>query len=40
MDVKELRRRRLQEILMEIRAATAGFKAADNISRDQLYDRN
>ena len=40
MDLDELRRRRLQEILTDIRAATAGFKAADNIPRDQLYDRN
>jgi len=40
MDVDELRRRRLQEVLTDIRAATAGFKAADNIPRDQLYESN
>ena len=40
MDVDELRRRRLQEVLADIRAATPGFKAADNIPRDQLYEPN
>ncbi|MDE0421525.1 MAG: hypothetical protein OXK76_11665 [Gammaproteobacteria bacterium] len=40
MDVDELRRRRLREVLADIRATTGGFKAADNIPRDQLYERN
>lgn len=40
MDADELRRRRLREVLADIRAETGGFKAADNIPRDQLYDRN
>ncbi|MCY3623902.1 MAG: hypothetical protein OXH68_19605 [Gammaproteobacteria bacterium] len=40
LDVDELRRRRLREVLVDIRAASAGFKAADNIPRDELYDRN
>ena len=40
MDAHELRRRRLREVLADIRAESAGFKAADNISRDELYERN
>ena len=40
MDVEELRRRRLQDVLADIRASTGGFKAADNLPRNQLYDRN
>ena len=39
MDVNELRRKRLREVLAEIRAASGGFKAADNIPREKLYDR-
>ena len=38
MDVEELRRRRLRDVLADIRASTGGFKAADNLARDQLYD--
>ena len=40
MDVDELRRMRLREVLADIRATSGGFKAADNIPRDELYDRN
>lgn len=40
MDVDELRRLRLREILADIRVASRGFKAADNIPRDELHDRN
>ncbi|MDE0037589.1 MAG: hypothetical protein OXU77_08500 [Gammaproteobacteria bacterium] len=40
MDRDEPRRRRLREVLADIRAASGGFKAADNIPRDELYDRN
>ena len=39
MDVDELRRLRLREILADIRVASGGFKAADNIPRDELHDR-
>ena len=40
MDVDELRRLRLREILADIRVASGGSKAADNIPRDELHDRN
>ena len=40
MNADELRRLRLREVLGEIRASSEGFKAADNIPRDELYDRN
>lgn len=35
----ERRRRRLREIIEDIRAASPGFRAADNLSRGELYDR-
>ena len=35
----ERRRRRLREIIEDIRAASPGFRAADNLSREELYDR-
>ena len=40
VDVDELRRLRLREVLADIRVASGGFKAADNIPRDELHDRN
>ena len=35
----ERRRRMLREVIAEIHAASSGFKAADNLSREELYDR-
>ena len=35
----ERRRRILREVIADIRAASSGFKAADNLSREDLYDR-
>ena len=35
----ERRRRLLKELLEDIRATSGGFRASDNISRDELYDR-
>ena len=35
----ERRRRMLREVIADIRAASSGFKAADNLSREDLYDR-
>ena len=35
----ERRRRRLREVIEDIRAASPGFRAADNLSREELYDR-
>ena len=35
----ERRRRRLREVIADIRAASSGFKAADNLPREKLYDR-
>ena len=35
----ERRRRGLREVIADIRAASSGFKAADNLPRDELYDR-
>jgi len=39
MDADELRRRRLRAVLADIRATTGEFKAADNVPRDELYNR-
>ena len=36
----ERRRRRLREVIEDIRAASPGFRAADNLSREELYDRS
>ena len=36
---RERRRRRLREITDQIAAAHPGFKASDNLSREELYDR-
>ena len=36
----ERRRRRLREVIADIRAASSGFRAADNLSREELYDRD
>ena len=35
----ERRRRRLREVIADIRAASSGFRAADNLPREELYDR-
>ena len=35
----ECRRRMLREVIADIRAASSGFKAADNLPREELYDR-
>lgn len=35
----ERRRRRLREVIADIRATSSGFRAADNLSREELYDR-
>ena len=35
----ERRRRMLREVIEDIHAASSGFKAADNLSREELYDR-
>ena len=35
----ERRRRMLREVIADIHAASSGFKAADNLSREELYDR-
>ena len=35
----ERRRRRLREVIEDIRAASPGFRAADNLPREELYDR-
>ena len=35
----ERRRRRLREVIEDIRAASPEFRAADNLSREELYDR-
>lgn len=35
----ERRRRRLREVIADIRAASSGFRAADNLSREELHDR-
>lgn len=32
-------RRMLREVIADIRAASSGFKAADNLPREELYDR-
>ena len=36
----ERRERLLDEVFEDICAARGGFKAADNVSREALYDRN
>ena len=36
----ERRERLLDEVFEEICATRSGFKAADNVSREALYDRN
>ncbi|MYC63650.1 MAG: hypothetical protein F4X16_12620 [Caldilineaceae bacterium SB0661_bin_34] len=33
-------RRTINEVVEEIRARNSGFSAADNLSREELYDRN
>lgn len=35
----ERRRRRLREVIEDIRAASPEFRAADNLPREELYDR-
>ena len=35
----ERRRRRLRAVIADIRATSSGFRAADNLSREELYDR-
>ncbi len=35
----ERRRRGLREVIADIRAASSGFSAADNLPREELYDR-
>lgn len=35
----ERRRRLLKELREDIRATSGGFRASDNISRDELYER-
>ena len=35
----ERRRRMLREVIADIRTASSGFRAADNLSREELYDR-
>ena len=35
----ERRRRMLREVIADIRATSGGFKAADNLPREELYDR-
>ena len=35
----ERRRRRLREVIADIRATSSGFRAADNLPREELYDR-
>ena len=35
----ERRRRRLREVIGDIRAASPEFRAADNLPREELYDR-
>ena len=35
----ERRRRMMNDVIEEIRATRSGFRAADNLSRDELYDR-
>ncbi len=35
----ERRRRRLREVIADIRAASSGFRAADSLPREELYDR-
>lgn len=36
----ERRRRMMHDVIDDIRATRSGFSAADNLSRDELYDRN
>ena len=35
----ELRRQLMGEVIEDIRATRSGFRAADNLPREQLYDR-
>ena len=35
----ERRRRMLRDIIKDIRAASSGFRATDNLSREELYER-
>ncbi|MCY3843933.1 MAG: hypothetical protein OXH69_10375 [Acidobacteria bacterium] len=37
---RERRERLLNEVFEDIRATRSGFRAADNVSREALYDRN
>ena len=36
---RERRRRLLKELLEDIRATRGGFRASDNVPRDELYER-
>ena len=36
----ERQRRRLREVIADIHATSSGFRAADNLSREELYDRD
>ena len=36
----ERRERLLDEVFEDLRATRSGFKAADNVSREELYERN
>ena len=35
----ERQRRRLREVIADIHATSSGFRAADNLPREELYDR-